>query len=437
MADGGPGGWHPALAAATQNEDWPGAPAGLGAVPAGRSAQWPVRPGLRVRRTCSLLEFGARGDSVTDDTAVVQRAIGSCSTVVFNEGGRFLVGSVMLNHSNLHLHFEGNASAILKPRDPEAGFIAWCSGCVYENITVTGTSRYTSVIDGNGRYWWSVHPKPAHKPKLLVLHNVRRAHVSGMLFRDSPSFHLLMRGDRMSITGCRVEAGMDNCEGYGPQPNTDAFHTHGTNIYISDCWVHNGDDGFPVEPAGYGEDTRNVLIENCHAECGSNGVVLLVGSGTMSVRDVIARNITTNRTNQGAGIKISEPYESVHGNVTNASWDGVSITDPRAAALYVNVFQEDAQMNKPYGCTMPNASALAAKQHWMSAHDVHFRRIALQYTNPRAGATATTLAGCFDCAPQTPCDIAVEDSDVSGRFMCRNVRGRSLARLCANQTRQI
>ena len=74
---------------------------------------------------------------------------------------------------------------------------------------------------------------------------------------------------------------------------------------------------------------------------------------------------------------------------------------------------------------------------WMSAHDVHFRRIALQYTNPRAGATATTLAGCFDCAPQTPCDIAVEDSDVSGRFMCRNVRGRSLARLCANQTRQI
>jgi polygalacturonase len=254
-----------ALRGATQNGDWPGAPGGLGAVPAGRSASWPVRPGLHVQRTCTPLDFGAKGDNATDDTIAVQRAIDSCSTVVFVSGLRFLVGSVLLNHSNLHLHFEANASAILKPRDPHAGFIAWCSGCVYENITVTGASQHTSVIDGQGQYWWSLKPRPASKPKLLVLHNVRRVHVSGILFRNSPSFHLLVRGDRLSITSCRVEAGIENCDGYGPQPNTDAFHTHGTNIYISDCWVHNGDDGFPIEPAGYGEDTRNVLVENCHA----------------------------------------------------------------------------------------------------------------------------------------------------------------------------
>jgi hypothetical protein len=54
----------------------------------------------------------------------------------------------------------------------------------------------------------------------------------------------------------------------------------------------------------YKESTQDTI-----AFAGSNGVVLLVGSGTMSVRDVIARNITANRTNQGAGVKISEPYE--------------------------------------------------------------------------------------------------------------------------------
>jgi hypothetical protein len=156
-------------------------------------------------------------------------------------------------------------------------------------------------------------------------------------------------------------------------------------------------------------------------------VVLLVGSGTMSVRDVVARNVSSHRTNQGAGIKISEPYETVNGNVTNATWDGVLITEPRAAALYVNVFEENAQVGKPYGCTMPNASVLAQKQHWMSAHTVTFRRVGYV---PAAG-TPAALGGCFDCAPGTPCDIAVEDSDVGGKFLCHNVRGRRVESLCA------
>jgi hypothetical protein len=178
-----------ALSAATANEDWPGAPEGLGAVAPGKSAFWPVKPGLRAPRSCSPLEFGAKGDNETDDTVAVQRAVDSCSTVVFSSGYKFLVGSIMLNHSNLHLHFEKNASAILKQLDPNGGF-TWCSGCVLENITVTGADRHTSVIDGQGWLWWKLHGV-AHKPKLMTLHNVRRAHISNLLFRNSAAIIMI------------------------------------------------------------------------------------------------------------------------------------------------------------------------------------------------------------------------------------------------------
>ena len=267
--------------------------------------------------------------------------------------------------------------------------------------------------------WWK-RQGIAHKPKMFVLHNVQRACVSGMLFRDSPSFHLLMRGDRMSIVGCRVEAGFGNCDGYGPQPNTDAFHTHGTNIFLHDLFAHNGDDGFPVEPSGYAEDTRNVLVDSCHAECGSNAGVVIVGEydgnkgGPVSVRDVIFRNVTANRTNQGGGIKISEPYETVNGNATNITWDGLSVINPRAAALYVNVFEENAQVGKSYGCTMPNASVLAHDVKWMSARGIRFRNVHV------SGLVPPALGACFNCAPGTPCDVALEDADVQGKVVCHN-----------------
>lgn len=229
----------------------------------------------------------------------------------------------------------------------------------------------------------------------------------------------------------------NNCwKRYGQQPNTDAFHTHGTNIYMSGLFVHNGDDGFPVEPAGYGEDTRNVLIENSHAECGSNGGVILIGSdrggNNDSVRDVTFRNLTVVKTNQGAGIKISEPYEQVHGNATNITWTNITITAPRAASLYVNVFQEDAQQNEPYGCTMPNASMLTNDTAWMSANAITFADVtagslaecstvcAPSTLAPSPPPTVPALAACFNCAPGTPCTLVTRNVSVPGETVCHN-----------------
>jgi hypothetical protein len=43
-----------------------------------------------------------------------------------------------------------------------------------------------------------------------------------------------------------------------------------------------------------------------HCECGTNGLVGILASGTNFIRNVTARNMTLVHTNQGAGLKISE-----------------------------------------------------------------------------------------------------------------------------------
>ena len=140
----------------------------------------------------------------------------------------------------------------------------------------------------------------------------------------------------------------------------------------------------------------------------------------------------------------SEPYESVHGNATNVTWADISVVDPRAAALYVNVFEENAEVDKFYGCVMPNASALAPGgkyTSWMSAHSIIFKNVTVR------GLKSPAIGGCFNCAPGTPCDISLEDTDIpsvnngsepptQAQVICHNCLGdAALSALCmANRT---
>ena len=112
------------------------------------------------------------------------------------------------------------------------------------------------------------------------------------------------------------------------------------------------------------------------------------------------------------------------------------MVDPRAAALYVNVFEENAEVEKFYGCVMPNASTLAPGgkyTSWMSAHSIVFKNITVR------GLKSPAIGGCFNCAPGTPCDISLEDADIphaQAHVICHNVFGdAALSALCmANRT---
>jgi len=75
---------------------------------------------------------------------------------------------------------------------------------------------------------------------LLGLDNVDGALITNITFRNSPSFHVNVRGNNFTISHSRVEANIDVCGGYQSAPNTDAFNIGGTNIHLHDLWAHNG-----------------------------------------------------------------------------------------------------------------------------------------------------------------------------------------------------
>ena len=151
-----------------------------------------------------------KGDNRTEDTTAVQQAVDECATVVFSGGRRYLLRPVNLSHSGLHLSFEANATVVAWgdlatwPTGNEAVFYA-TGHALLSNLTITGPASGTyPTVDGQGWRWWP-YGKTRPRPHLLSVPWAQTLLISRMRFKDSPSFHLMVRGDRLTLTDNRVE----------------------------------------------------------------------------------------------------------------------------------------------------------------------------------------------------------------------------------------
>jgi hypothetical protein len=218
-------------------------------------------------------------------------------------------------------------------------------------------------------------------------------------------------GSPVAVT---VSSGADSCGGYGHAPNTDGANIGGHDITVRDFVVHNGDDCVPITTGPDGT-TSGVLVERVECHCGTNGVVIYNQGGTIS--GVVARNVNVVNTNQGAGVKISEPgRDATGGHVTNVTFTAYHIDHPRYAALYVNVFEEDAQPP----CSLPRNPDLP---DWLTVDGLDFSGVTGVVTNGQS-------AGCFRCTPGRPCSavfdgvsITQDSGAVAGPFVCLNMKG--------------
>jgi len=283
------------------------------------------------------------------------------------------------------------------------------TGPLLHDFTLSGGG----TILGGGAAWW---PRAGpNRPRTLWIPNGRNITVSNLTFVDSPAWNMGLRGEDMLVENMRLIAGADSCGGFGHAPNTDGVNHGGHRIHIRNVVVHNGDDCLPLTTGNDGSSS-DVLLENVHCECGTNGFVIYNQGGT--IRDVVAQGITVSSTNQGAGVKLSRPGKDATGGlVQNVTWKDYTIFHPRYAALYVNVFQEDAQPP----CELPKNPALP---HWLTARDIIFQNVSATVLRGQA-------AGCCRCTPGMPCNAVfdgvrvVEDGGrAASPFVCLNFAGK-------------
>ena len=279
------------------------------------TAALPVIPDAKF----NLMDYGAVGDGKTLNTDAFKSAVAAIAKA---GGGRLIVPAgtfktlpfVLTSHMDLHL----DAGAIIKapdtfeaygipdpnkaqPAQPGArggfGRVAPLIPCPAgtTDLAITGSG----TIDGSGAMFWMWSDKAARRyppgravvarPVLVSLNGVQRLHVDGITLTNSPMFHLVPRGQDITIENLRIVAPSD-------APNTDAMDPGGQRIVIRNCEIDTGDDNVALQSGSH-----DVLIEDLTC---LHGHGISIGSPTRNgLSHVIVRRCTFDGTDNGLRIK--------------------------------------------------------------------------------------------------------------------------------------
>lgn len=213
----------------------------------------------------NVMQFGARGDGKSKDTAAIQSAIDAAGrsggTVIF-PGGKYLSGTLRLK-SSVTLYFGPGSTLIASPEksdfdayeklaydtfsDEETSYFRYAllTAEAAENISISGPG----TIDGNRNQRGG--------PKLIALKTCRQICIHGITLRNAPNYNISLLGcDYVEIDGVTI------LNGYADGIDPDCCQ----GVRIANCYVETFDDAIvpKTSPAlGYLRATENVTVTNC------------------------------------------------------------------------------------------------------------------------------------------------------------------------------
>lgn len=362
------------------------------------TAALPVIPDAKF----NLADYGAMGDGKAFNTDAFKNAVAAIAKA---GGGHLIVPAgvyktlpfTLTSHTDLHLEAGSTIKApdtfaeygipdpnIPATNSPAAGArqaVAPLISCPANttDLAITGSG----TIDGSGAIFWIWSDKAARhyppgrtivpRPVLVSLRGVQRLHVDGITLTNSPMFHLVPRGQDITIENLRIVAPSD-------APNSDAMDPGGQRIIIRNCEIDTGDDNVALQSG-----SRDVLIEDLMCVHGHG---ISIGSPTRDgLSHVIVRRCTFNGTDNGLRIK---SYRGNGGEVHDIRYSDIVMKNVRRPFDINMLYNGNAGLPTDVG---PRQAEVGQTQNIPNVHDIHVTNLTV---------TRSPLAGRIIGLPEQP-----------------------------------
>lgn len=296
----------------------------------------------------NVLDFGAVGNGVSDDTAAIQAAIDACLSSggrVVLPGGRVYRSGALVLGSNMEFHLEmgatlkgsdnltdyqlfGTPTGEVRRRDVPsyvnceyAGapthYFLYARDC--ENLAITGFGK----IDGNEEIFygevtkWHIEGLFYPRAPMLFLENVSHLTITQVTLTKSAFWTVHMVGCRdVLIDGIRIlnNLRMANCDGIDPD--------HCRNVRIANCHIECADDCIVFKNTAaamkYGP-CENITVTNCTLT--SSSAAIKFGSESEDLfKNILIENCVISRSNRGISLQLRDK-----GSIENVRFQNLTI----------------------------------------------------------------------------------------------------------------
>jgi autotransporter-associated beta strand protein len=302
----------------------------------------------------NVLNFGARGDGVSNNTTAIQNTINAAAATggtVEIPAGTYLSGPFTLA-SRINLQIDSGATLKMLPIGTFTNFNGGTDHFIYASNVSDVEISGSGTIDGNGAGWWS--PLAATRPYMVYFNGgCSRVLIQNITLQNPPKMHIVFKGVDFNIT---IQGITINTTAGGAK-NTDGIDLVGTSCLIQNCTINAGDDNIAIGSSAPSAISADILVTNCTFGIG-HGVS--IGSNTAGgVSNLTVTSCSFNGTDYGIRMKSDNAGSSpgAGGGVENLLYSNITMTNIVHGAIVIYSYYNE--FGTPIGITPAVASTQA------------------------------------------------------------------------------